>query len=342
MPYRVIRPPAHLAEAEAEARGGEGARRVVAVLGGTGFIGSHVVDELVGRGHHVYVLGRKFRDERTSARADALIQVDMLDYDGLLKAFQGVDSVVDAAAGVPNAFSTVDSIWHINKFGQENVLKAAAAAGVANFVLVSGAPIEGSCRDGEARAIINGLTLAEKRLVEMNREGVMRTCVVSPGNVVGLRNPLYDEVFAGRMRRFPMMDQRSTFLPVGYLTQALGNAEEKLAAGSEDVAGKIFVLSGEVMTFRKFLSLPTWPHKFSSMPHWLLRLLAQLNRLLARTLHWAPLGRDLCPAISAFLTLAEEEVDCSEAYRLLEVGPPPSMEACIAALARQYQQQQQQ
>ena len=66
-----------------------------AVVGGEGFIGSQIVNELVQRGeYYVYVLDLTFRPERTNPDADCLIQVDMRDVDGLVKAFQGVDSVI--------------------------------------------------------------------------------------------------------------------------------------------------------------------------------------------------------------------------------------------------------
>ena len=70
-----------------------------AVVGGTGFIGSQVVNELVDRGeYYVYVLGHTFCPERTNPNANCLIQVDLRDVDGLIRAFQGVDSVINAAA----------------------------------------------------------------------------------------------------------------------------------------------------------------------------------------------------------------------------------------------------
>ena len=52
-----------------------------------------------------------------------------MDYEGLVKAFQGVDSIVHAAASV------LASSWHINKVGMDNVL---SAAGVSQLVFVSG------------------------------------------------------------------------------------------------------------------------------------------------------------------------------------------------------------
>jgi len=107
------------------------------VLGGTGFIGSYIIDELLRRGEYqVYMLGRKFRSERANPKVDAVIQVDMQDYDGMVKALKGVDSVINAAAAIPNVFSTDEDMWRINKDGQLCVLKAAQKTGVKIYILV--------------------------------------------------------------------------------------------------------------------------------------------------------------------------------------------------------------
>ena len=71
--------------------------------------------------------------EELRSKAAALFQVDLMDYEGLVKAFQGVDSI-HAAASVPNVFSTVDSSWRINKVGMDNVLSAAQASGVSQLL----------------------------------------------------------------------------------------------------------------------------------------------------------------------------------------------------------------
>ena len=337
-PYKVIRAPSSVVEEEKSGDGGK--KRVCAILGGTGFIGSHVVDEFVRRReYHVYMLGRKFRPERTNPATDALIQVDMQDSDGLVNAFQGVDSVIDVAAGIPTVFTSIDDIWRINKQGLENVVKAAQKAGVRNLIFICAVPVKGKIRDEYTRTFINSFYWGQKYVLEANGKEGMRTCVICPGNVVGLRNDFIEPLVSGKMKWFPMMDKRFTFMPVEHLAKAIANAEQKLASGCEDIAGKSLPIAGEAMSFKQFLSLPTWPHKFSSMPIWLLKLMAHLNILCAKLTGRAPFGAELSPSIASFFSLEEEEVDCATTNELLDMESPPSMEEYVAELVRRYNAQ---
>ena len=336
IPYRVVKPPSSVI-AEEEVGGKK--KRVCAVLGGTGFIGSYIVDELVRRGDsYVYVLGRKFREERLNPDADALIQVDMLDFDGLVNALQGVDSLIDVAAGVPNVYSTVDELWRINKFGLENVVKAAQSAGVKNFVFIGGVQMQSKPKDPHALTFFNAFYSGMDYIAKINGEEGMRSCVVAFPAVMGLRSPFVEPVISGKMTSFPLTDNRVSFVSVEYAAQAVINAEQKLAEECEDVAGKIHYVRGEVMTYKKFFSLPTWPHKISNIPMWFMKMLAKVNVLFARLTSWAPMGADLTPAIVSFLEMAEEELDTSSTYELLEVGPPPSMQEYVKTMVEKYRE----
>ena len=335
IPYKVIKAPSSVVEDEASGK----MKRVCAILGGTGFIGSHVVDEFVRRREcRVYMLGRKFRPERTNPAADALIQVDIQDFDGLVNAFQGVDSVIDVAAAVPTVFTSVDDIWRINKQGLENVVKAAQKAGVKNLVFICTVPLKGKPRDEHTRAFFNSFCWGENYVLEMNGEGEesLRTCVICPGSIVGLRSDLIEPLVSGKRKLAPMPGGRFTFLPVEHLANAITNAEQKLASGCEDIAGKSLPIAGEAMSFKQFLSLSTWPHKFSSIPLWVLKLLAYLNLFCANLTGYAPFGAELCPSIQSFFTLEEEEVDSTTTYELLELDPPAPIEEYVAELVKRY------
>ena len=339
VPYRVVKPPASVVQARE--KGEDAGKRVCAVVGATGFIGSHLVDRLVKKEDcFVYALGRRFRDSRSNASVDACIQVDMEDFDGLCSALQGVDSVFVTAGGIPNAFTSLDDIWRINRHGLESVLLAAQKSRVKNFIFLCGMKITEQPCDPQASTFLRAFYLTEELVAKADRQGGMRTCVLAPGQIIGRRSTFIEPILQGKMASFPMLEKRATFQPVEYLTEALVAAEERLAKGEGSVCGKVLPLPGQVMSFKEFFGLPSWGHPFSSAPLWMLRLLARLNTVCAKTLRWAPFGADLCPAIVSFLDVAEEEVDSEWVQGALGVGPPPPMEDYVRAMVEQFRKEQ--
>jgi uncharacterized protein YbjT (DUF2867 family) len=114
---------------------------IVLVAGGTGFIGSHIVRNLLGRRHQVVVMSRN----PSTARLPAGVQVrraDVRDAASLEQAMAGVDVVV-AAVQFPN--HPVENprrgytYMAIDGEGTERLAAAARAAGVKRFVYLSGA-----------------------------------------------------------------------------------------------------------------------------------------------------------------------------------------------------------
>ena len=104
----------------------------VLVTGGSGFIGQHLVSELVGRGRQVRVL-----DVRLPSRmlpAVDYIQGSVLDTDLVQSALAGVGEVYHLA-GLPGMWKPDRAEFHaVNYVGTENVLAAAQRCGVARFL----------------------------------------------------------------------------------------------------------------------------------------------------------------------------------------------------------------
>ncbi|MGB9469295.1 MAG: SDR family oxidoreductase [Candidatus Acidiferrum sp.] len=113
------------------------------VTGGAGFIGSHIVEELVRRGHQVVVL-----DDLSSGKevnlASIRTQIDfrrgsITDLAAVQTACQGVDYVIHLAAqiSVPRSIKDPIDTNQVNIDGTLNVLVAARDANVKRFVLAA-------------------------------------------------------------------------------------------------------------------------------------------------------------------------------------------------------------
>ncbi len=117
----------------------------VVVTGGSGFIGSHVVDHLVAAGHDVTVL-----DVVAPHRSDVgYIELDILDLDGLVRSFQGVDAVfhLAAVADVNIAAADPERAMNLTVMGTTRVWEAARRAGVARAILASTVWVYGASPD---------------------------------------------------------------------------------------------------------------------------------------------------------------------------------------------------
>ena len=101
---------------------------IIALTGGTGFLGGHVLDQLIAAGHHVRALARKpqaARDGVTWIAGDLENPCDLCAH---------ADAVVHVAGVVNVDAATFDKG---NRQGTENMIAAAMAAGVQRFVHIS-------------------------------------------------------------------------------------------------------------------------------------------------------------------------------------------------------------
>jgi nucleoside-diphosphate-sugar epimerase len=106
------------------------------VTGATGFVGSHLAEALMRRGHHVTVLARSERKaESLKALGVRVVPGDLGNREAIARAVEGQD-VVYHVAGVVAALSEAD-FMAANREGTYNVVEAARAAAGPRFVLVS-------------------------------------------------------------------------------------------------------------------------------------------------------------------------------------------------------------
>jgi UDP-glucose 4-epimerase len=123
------------------------------VIGGAGFIGSHVVDQLLSEGAakvRVYDnfsrgtftnLEQALRDSRTEVFADG---GDILHRDTLLRSMEGMDGVFHLAAlWLLQCHEYPRSAFDVNVAGTMNVIEAVVASGVRRLVFSSSASVYG-------------------------------------------------------------------------------------------------------------------------------------------------------------------------------------------------------
>jgi UDP-glucose 4-epimerase len=111
------------------------AQRAV-VTGGSGFIGSHVVDALVEAGCQVTVLDHRVRPHRRDVGFE---DVDLMDLSSVLVATRGAEHVfhLAAVANVNYAFKYPVYTTALNVLGTANMLEASRLNGVRRFYMAS-------------------------------------------------------------------------------------------------------------------------------------------------------------------------------------------------------------
>jgi len=119
----------------------------VVVTGGSGFIGSHVVDAMVDAGHDVTVIDHRVRPHRADV---AFRDVDLLDLASVLSATEGAEHIFHLAAvsNVNYAFEHPVYSTALNVMGTTNVLEAARKNGAARVHLASTVWVYNGAPDG--------------------------------------------------------------------------------------------------------------------------------------------------------------------------------------------------
>ena len=123
----------------------------VLVTGGSGRIGSYVVEELLGE-HDVTILDRKASEEHPSIPR---LDVDLTNLECTRSATNGFDAIVHLAAIANPQFDTWDRVISANTASTHNVLEAMKTNGIPRIVYASSVRVGRSSsrsRCGEPRS----------------------------------------------------------------------------------------------------------------------------------------------------------------------------------------------
>ncbi len=116
------------------------------VTGGAGFIGSHLVDKLIEKGHKVIVIDNLSSGKKENLNPEAdFHNLDICDFDKIKSLFKDIDFVFHLAA-IPRVPISVEDPVGTSKnniLGTLNVFKAASDNGVKRVVFVSSSAVYG-------------------------------------------------------------------------------------------------------------------------------------------------------------------------------------------------------
>ena len=123
----------------------------VAVTGGAGFIGSHVVDQLAAAENEVIIIddfsvGKRENIQQHSGNSRIHVQeADILDKDAMVRLLEGVDCVIHmAVACLRVSIQNPLHVHEVNATGTLNVCKAALENKIQRFVYISSSEAYGS------------------------------------------------------------------------------------------------------------------------------------------------------------------------------------------------------
>ncbi len=270
------------------------------VTGATGFIGSHLVPQLVAQGHQITCLVRNPAKAEALAKMGAtLVKGDITDRASLNGALQSVDGVFHLAGLYKYGHQHHAQMAAINIHGARNVFEAARAAGVPRILHTSTTGVFGNTHgrivDETYRIDKRQLTSEYERTkwaahyevaLPMIQQGAP-IIIVQPGGVSGRgdTSPL-SLTFKTYLQRMPVMLGATSGITWAHVDDI---AAGHILAMEKGRIGESYILAGPAMTYKE--TTGTWetitgiPAPKVWLPGWVAGSTASLARLLEKTLN---------------------------------------------------------
>ena len=183
-----------------------------AVTGGAGFIGSHLVKNLVEHGNELIVIdnlntGKKKNIEKFSEKID-FFEVDIRDFNAIEDILKNVDGIFHEAAlaSVQDSFRIPDEFFDVNVKGTENIFKIGKKLGIkvvyASSSSVYGNPIQVPIKESDGKNPFNPYAktkLEAEKLAEKYARNGLKVIGLRYFNVFG---PGQSKEYAGVIKLF--------------------------------------------------------------------------------------------------------------------------------------------
>jgi len=223
------------------------------VTGGTGFIGSHLVEELLGRGYRVKCLIRKTSNLEWLKNLDVeFVQGDLFNEDILQKAVSDVDYIYHIAGVI--ASKTKDGYYRGNQIATRTLLETCIQANpsLKKFVHVSSLAAIGPSLDGkpvDETTPYHPITTYGRSKMAAEKESIQRfdklpITIVRPPAVYGPRDTGILTFFQTVKKGIkPQMGFAEKFISLVHVTDLVNGII--LAGESEQSAGQIYFIAND-------------------------------------------------------------------------------------------------
>lgn len=306
----------------------------VLLTGATGFIGGHVLRALEESGAEVRCLVRATSSRRNlEARRASVVVGDLREPDSLVRAVDGCDTVYHCAADYRLYSRDPRELYASNVDGTENLLAAAAAAGVGRVVYTSsvgalGHDPAGAAATEETPVALADMVghykrskfLAERRAEEWVERG-LPVVIVNPSAPVGEAD--LKPTATGRIILDFLRGLTPAYVETGLnLVDVRDVAQGHLLAAERGRVGEKYILGCRNMSLREILETVAEiagrrPPRLR-LPHWVALTAAAVDTSFARLL-----GREPRVALEA-VRLAAQPMYFDSGKAVRELGLPQS------------------
>ncbi len=245
------------------------------VTGGGGFLGRHIVQQLLERGDSVVAFSRHEYTELVNMGAKS-IKGNIQDYETLSKACMNVDVVFHVAA-LAGMWGPWKDFYTTNVLGTENVIKVCIDKKVRKLIYTSSPSVIFSNKDQEfinesvpypkkyESFYAKSKAMGEKLVIEANSETLL-TCSLRPHLIFGPRDPhlLVTIVKRAQEGKLPQVGNGKNKVDFSYVVDAA--RAHLLAADSLILCSK---LAGSVYFISQDEPVELWP--------WLNNIFSKLN-----------------------------------------------------------------
>ncbi len=278
----------------------------VVVIGGAGFLGSHLIELLLEQGYPVLCVDRKEARHEYIDSLGADFQVgDVLDQQSIQSILQEGDIVYHLAAYLGKAPVTEEEYYGLNVGGVENVLKAAIIAGASKFVFPSSmaavGPVGSESQPITENSVCKPRTLygktkllAENKIKEL-AEGKITVIIFRPPPFFGPRaNPITAASVLFKKMETPtlvIIGNQKNFFPLCFVGN-LAWAMVKLMENNDSGINMYVISDDDPVTLREILMILREEigknRRIIPLPYWFAYFIASLFELAGKVLRFEP------------------------------------------------------